>query len=463
MRIAAVLITKNEEDLLSRCLDSIKGLDELVICDTGSEDSTVEIAKKYTDRVYTDYKWEDSFCKARNYANSKVSKDIDWILSIDADEYLVNPIEDLYKEAQKSKELAINVQVKSEKDGSVHMFPRFYRNGPRVFWERDIHNILNVSPKYNSKIEIVYGYSPAHKKDPDRAMRILKKSLLKDPSLVREKYYLAREYYYRKMWNEAIELLEKYVKESKFRGEIADAYLMKSRCLWQLSKGEEARISCMYSIMTNPDFKEALLFMSEMNYEPRKSKWLEYSKLAQNQDVLFVRTKTEKDSNYYNQLFKKDSDMSRYEAIHKKIKELVGDKSVLDIGCGLAELSKYIPNYSGFDFSEYAIEQNKGKDVWVGNAYGSKNYIKKDIYICTEVLEHLDDLKVLDNIQKGQRVIFSVPSFADPSHLRTYTEDSIKKLPVEIKKVYRFNWSGKWELGGKETDSYILLVDSKKA
>jgi tetratricopeptide (TPR) repeat protein len=294
-------------------------------------------------------------------------------------------------------------------------------------------------------------------------MRILKNSLLKDPNLVREKYYLAREYFYRRMWGEAIELLEKYVKESKFRGEIADAYLMKSRCLWQSGRGEEARISCMYSIITNPDFKEALEFMAEMNYEPRKSKWLEYSKLAQNQDVLFVRTKTEKDSNYYNQLFKKDSDMSRYEAIHKKIQEIVVDKSVLDIGCGLATLSEYLPNYSGFDFSEYAIEQNKGMDVWVGNAYESSNYIKKDIYVCTEVLEHLDDLKVLQNIKKGQRLIFSVPSFADPSHLRTYTEESIKELPVDIKDVYRFNWRGKWVLGGEPTSSYILLVDSKKA
>lgn len=463
MRIAAVLITKNEEDLLARCLDSIKGLDELIICDTGSEDSTVEIAKKYTDKVYTDYKWEDSFCKARNHANSKVSKDIDWIFTIDADEYLVNPVDDLYKEANNSKELAINIRVKSEKDGSVHMFPRFFRNDPRVYWIRDVHNILNISTRHNSKITTVYGYSPAHKKDPDRAMRILKKSLEKEPTLVREKYYLAREYFYRKMWQEAVGLLDKYVLESKFRAEIADAYLMGARCLWQLSKGEEARVSCMYAIMTNPDFKEALLFMAEMNYEPRKSKWLQYSQLAQNEEVLFVRTNTEKNSDYYNELFKRDSDMSRYESIYKKIQELVGNKSVLDIGCGLAELSNYIPNYSGFDFSEYAIEKNKDKDVWVGNAYESENYVKKNVYVCTEVLEHLDDLRVLKNIRRGQRLIFSVPSFTDPSHLRTYTEESIKELPVAIRGVYRFNWHGKWVLGDKPTNSYILLVDSNKA
>lgn len=463
MRIAAVLITKNEEDLLARCLDSIKGLDELIICDTGSEDSTVEIAKKYTDRVYTDYKWEDSFCKARNHANSKVSKDIDWIFTIDADEYLVNPVDDLYKEANNSKELAINIRVKSEKDGSVHMFPRFFRNDPKVYWIRDVHNILNISTRHNSKITTVYGYSPAHKKDPDRALRILTKVVNKNPTATRERYYLAREYFYRDKWQECVDHLDMYLKVGKWRPEIADAYLMRARGLWHLQRGEDARVSCMHAIMTNPDFKEALVFMAEMNYEPRKSKWLEYANLAQNKDVLFVREGQKKDSGYYNELFKRDTDMSRYEAIYKKIQELVGDKSILDIGCGLAQLSKFVPNYSGFDFSEYAIGQIKDKDVWVGNAYESKNYKDRDVYVCTEVLEHVNDLKVLENIKKGQRLVFSVPSFTDPSHLRTYTKETLKGLPIDIKDVYRFNWKDKrWVLGGEDTNSYILLVDCYK-
>ncbi len=289
MRIAAVLITKNEEDLLARCLDSIKGLDELIICDTGSEDSTVEIAKKYTDKVYTDYKWEDSFCKARNHANSKVSKDIDWIFTIDADEYLVNPVDDLYKEANNSKELAINIRVKSEKDGSVHMFPRFFRNDPRVYWIRDVHNILNISTRHNSKITTVYGYSPAHKKDPDRAMRILKKSLEKEPTLVREKYYLAREYFYRKMWQECIDELDRYIKVANWLPERNDAYLMKARCLAALGKYEEACDSAWKAVEYNTNFKEAILFIADHMDPINKQRWLDFAKGANNEGVLFIR------------------------------------------------------------------------------------------------------------------------------------------------------------------------------
>lgn len=457
--LSAVLITKNEEELLGRCLDTLKGIDEIIITDTGSTDSTKQIASKYTDKIY-DFPWVDSFCKARNFANSKATGD--FILTIDADEELLTPIDTIKDILRKTDKQVLNVNLEDGKGGS-HKFPRLFKNSPEIFWKGDIHNYLNKTAQQDTEIRIRYGYSPAHKKDPDRALRILTKVVNKNPTATRERYYLAREYYYREKWQECVDHLDMYLKVAKWRPEIADAYLMRARGLWQLQRGEEARVSCMYAIMTNPDFKEALVFMAEMNYEPRKSKWLGYSNLAQNKDVLFVREGQEKDSGYYNELFKRDTDMSRYEAIYKKIQELVGDKSVLDIGCGLAQLSEFIPNYSGFDFSEYAIGQIKDKDVWVGNAYESKNYKDRDVYVCSEVLEHVDDLKVLENIKKGQRFIFSVPSFKDPSHLRTYTKETLNRLPIDIKEVYRFNWKDKkWVLGGKDTNSYILLVDCYK-
>ena len=58
---------------------------ELIIVDTGSTDSTKDIAHKYTDKVY-DYKWCDDFAAARNYAFSLAS--CDYIFSADADEIL---------------------------------------------------------------------------------------------------------------------------------------------------------------------------------------------------------------------------------------------------------------------------------------------------------------------------------------------------------------------------------------
>lgn len=61
--ISLCMIVKNEEEVLERCLNSLKGLmDEIIIVDTGSTDSTKEIAARYTDKIY-DFSWCDDFAR----------------------------------------------------------------------------------------------------------------------------------------------------------------------------------------------------------------------------------------------------------------------------------------------------------------------------------------------------------------------------------------------------------------
>ncbi|MGR5863056.1 glycosyltransferase [Bacillus pacificus] len=64
--ISACIIVKNEEEMLRNCLESIRsGVDEIIIVDTGSTDSTKKIAREFTKKVY-DYEWENDFSAARN-------------------------------------------------------------------------------------------------------------------------------------------------------------------------------------------------------------------------------------------------------------------------------------------------------------------------------------------------------------------------------------------------------------
>lgn len=82
--LSLCLIAKNEEETLSKCLNSIKDIvQEIVIVDTGSNDRTKEIALSFTDKVF-DFIWCNDFSKARNFSISKASND--WILILDADE-----------------------------------------------------------------------------------------------------------------------------------------------------------------------------------------------------------------------------------------------------------------------------------------------------------------------------------------------------------------------------------------
>jgi len=98
--ISACLIVRDESSVLERCLVSLKGVaDEIIVVDTGSADNTKEIAAKYTDKIY-DFVWCDDFSAARNFANSKATGD--WILTIDADEYIPEENRPLYKQAVKA-------------------------------------------------------------------------------------------------------------------------------------------------------------------------------------------------------------------------------------------------------------------------------------------------------------------------------------------------------------------------
>lgn len=82
--LTAVIITKNEEKNIERCLQSILWVDEIIVVDSFSCDKTVEMCKTYTKHVFQrDF---DNFQNQRNYALEKATGE--WILSVDADEVI---------------------------------------------------------------------------------------------------------------------------------------------------------------------------------------------------------------------------------------------------------------------------------------------------------------------------------------------------------------------------------------
>ena len=85
-RLSLVMIVKDEERCLARCLESVHGIvDEIIIVDTGSSDQTKKIAISHGAKVF-DYKWNRDFSAARNYALEQSTGD--WNLVLDADEYI---------------------------------------------------------------------------------------------------------------------------------------------------------------------------------------------------------------------------------------------------------------------------------------------------------------------------------------------------------------------------------------
>lgn len=82
-RLSVVMIAKNAADVLPECLASVAWADEVVLLDSGSTDSTVEIALQAGAKVFINEDWQ-GFGKQRQLAQSYASHD--YILMIDTDE-----------------------------------------------------------------------------------------------------------------------------------------------------------------------------------------------------------------------------------------------------------------------------------------------------------------------------------------------------------------------------------------
>jgi glycosyltransferase involved in cell wall biosynthesis len=86
--LSVIIITKNEEDRIKACLESVKWADEIIVADNGSTDSTLGLAKKYTDKILK-YDLID-FSSLRNRAMNEAKGE--WVLFVDSDERVLQPL-----------------------------------------------------------------------------------------------------------------------------------------------------------------------------------------------------------------------------------------------------------------------------------------------------------------------------------------------------------------------------------
>jgi len=88
MKISAVILTKNEEKNIEKCLKSLEFIDEIIVIDDCSSDKTLETVHKVlkVNKVYKVFqrKLNGDFAEQRNFAMTKASND--WVLFVDADE-----------------------------------------------------------------------------------------------------------------------------------------------------------------------------------------------------------------------------------------------------------------------------------------------------------------------------------------------------------------------------------------
>lgn len=290
--IACCIICKNEEALIGRALESVKWVDNIYVCDTGSIDGTLEVVKKYTQNICLSFVWTDNFADAQNHCKSHAKED--WILSLDSDEVLLSTEAEVREAVEKAQDV-VRVHMVAEGQKTDFGFGRLFRNSPDIYWVSAIHKHLNIPGEGEEvgNVSIQFGYSPAHLLDPDRSLRMLEATVEKEENPVRNLYYLGREYWYKERYQDCIDTLERYAKVAHWMAELADAYLIMAQASAAMNKAEECATYCAKAIITNSNFKEAIEYMASISIPENKMQWDRMARTANNQDVLWKRTEVE--------------------------------------------------------------------------------------------------------------------------------------------------------------------------
>lgn len=206
--LSVIIMTFNEERCIERCIESIENIaDEIIIIDTGSLDKTTEIIKtKFPKVKLFNKKWNSDFSEIRNSMIDIVSSE--WILQLDADEYLDQKDAKYLKDFIKIFSLLdINPKVISPK--IVDHTNREYFITNRIF-KKDFnfryYGLVHEELRYNNKTIASYvstnfkiyhdGYMKEIIENKDKYNRnvdLLKRMIKIEPKNVRWYYFLSRD------------------------------------------------------------------------------------------------------------------------------------------------------------------------------------------------------------------------------------------------------------------------------
>lgn len=216
--ISLCMIVKNEEKVLSRCLESVRdAVDEIIIIDTGSTDNTKEIARKYTDLIY-DFEWIDDFSAARNFSFSKAT--MDYIMWLDADDVITsenkNKIIDLKKNLINTDIIMMKYNTAFDENGNAtfsYYRERIIRRAYPHTWKGRVHEAIECTGR-TIYIDIAVNHHSIKTEYSTRNLDIYERQIADGEAMQpRDTFYYGRELYYHKKYDKAIKILSEYLKD----------------------------------------------------------------------------------------------------------------------------------------------------------------------------------------------------------------------------------------------------------
>ena len=155
--LSVIIITKNEEEHIARCISSVSFANEVIVVDSGSTDKTVEIACRLGAKVIIRSDWKGYGIQKQRALNECTQK---WVLSLDADEYIASE-----KDIHTIQAAMINDKVDAYRLTMLMMFEqqilkyaakdtkhiRLFQRDKAKFSENIVHEKVCLKPKTQIK------------------------------------------------------------------------------------------------------------------------------------------------------------------------------------------------------------------------------------------------------------------------------------------------------------------------
>lgn len=211
-KIAVYTIALNEEQFVERWYESAKDADYLLIADTGSTDSTREIAIKLginvIDIVVRPWRFDD----ARNASLAALPADIDMCVQLDMDEILLPGWRDEIENALTEGATRIRYNYTWNWKDEEETVPNITFGGDKIHarkgyrWKHPVHEVITpyggtIEKQVWTKLEL--HHHPDRTKSRSQYLPLLRQSVEESPYDDRNAYYYARELFFHGMYEDA--------------------------------------------------------------------------------------------------------------------------------------------------------------------------------------------------------------------------------------------------------------------
>ncbi len=288
--ISLVMIVKNEEEILDRCLESVKAIvDEFVIVDTGSTDRTKEIIAKYGQVFETPF---ENYVDTKNKAIALATGD--YILFMDADERVCEGLDRLKAYAEQGID-ALSCHIVEGLNAPKVITNAYYRHR---MWRRDlgwkfdgphVHEYVCGPGEviWDSSIRVAHEHTKTTKGDEIAAklpayVAWLEAAIEKDPNDARARFYLARTLKDMNYPLKAIEAYKSYlaIEPNYFKDERWQAAYDIAAIYKSLGEYGKAVSWCSEAILIDERRAEAFVLMGRIHYDLQEWEEASYCFLA---------------------------------------------------------------------------------------------------------------------------------------------------------------------------------------